>query len=64
MPDVNGYEAYSHIKKSGRKVPVIAQTAYALSGEREQILDAGFDDYISKPIKQDILLKVVSRFLI
>ncbi len=61
MPKKNGYDAKDLIKKINPNVPIIAQTAYALSGEREKILDAGFDDYIAKPIKQANLLEVILR---
>lgn len=61
MPIMDGYEAISEIRKMSSSVPVIAQTAYAFSSEREKILNSGFNDYISKPIKQmhfyDILAK-------
>jgi len=61
MPIMDGYEAISLIRKMSANVPVIAQTAYAFSSEREKILNSGFNDYISKPIKQmhfyDILAK-------
>jgi len=40
----------------------VAQTAYALDGEREKILDAGCDDYLSKPIKQAALFSILNKF--
>ncbi|MCD4666044.1 MAG: response regulator, partial [Bacteroidales bacterium] len=49
IPGLNGYEATREIKKINDKVPVIAQTAYAMAGEKEKCLSAGCDDYISKP---------------
>ncbi len=45
-----------------RSVPFIAQTAYAMSGDRERLLEAGFDDYISKPISKFLLLKVIEKY--
>ncbi len=47
-----------------RSVPFIAQTAYAMSGDRERLLEAGFDDYISKPISKFLLLKVIEKYKI
>jgi len=47
-----------------RNVPFIAQTAYAMTGDRERLLEAGFDDYISKPISKNQLLKIVEKYLI
>jgi CheY-like chemotaxis protein len=57
MPEMDGFEATSRIrefeKKSGRRVPIMAITAYALEGDREKFIAAGADDYISKPIESD-----------
>ena len=63
MPDMNGYEATKKIKKIRPKLPIIAQTAYALLGDEEKSLDAGCDDYISKPIKRELLMEKLGRFL-
>jgi two-component system, cell cycle response regulator DivK len=59
MPEMNGYESMKQIKDSKGNTKIIAQTAFAMSGEREEILDAGFDGYISKPIKIAELLKLL-----
>jgi PAS domain S-box-containing protein len=57
MPEMDGFEATSRIrefeKKSGRRVPIMAITAYALEGDREKFIAAGADDYITKPIESD-----------
>ncbi len=63
MPEMDGYEATTIIKRDWPNLPIIAQTAYALVGQREKILAAGFDDYISKPIKQKTLLAIISKYL-
>jgi two-component system, sensor histidine kinase and response regulator len=63
LPYMNGYEATEEIKKLRKDVTVIAQTAYAMSGEREKSLAAGCDEYISKPIKPKDLITLVSKFL-
>ncbi len=63
MPDLDGFVATKEIKKINKKVPIIAQTAYALAGDREKALRAGCDDYIAKPIKKDDLFKVLNRHL-
>ncbi len=49
MPEMNGYEATREIRKFNTKVVIIAQTAFALTGERDQAMAAGCDDYIAKP---------------
>ncbi|MEZ5197334.1 MAG: PAS domain S-box protein [Bacteroidales bacterium] len=59
MPELNGYEATMLIKKIRRDLPVISQTAYAMANDREKSLQAGCDDYISKPIKPNELLRKI-----
>lgn len=61
MPKKNGYDAREAIHEINPRIPIVAQTAYALSGEREKILQAGFNDYIAKPIKQATLLEVIIK---
>ncbi len=61
MPEMNGYEAMKYIKETKTGVAIIAQTAFAMSGEREEILEAGFDGYISKPIKIPQLLSIINE---
>jgi len=63
IPGLNGYEATREIKKINTKVPVIAQTAYAMAGEKEKCLSAGCDDYISKPYDRTKLISKVDGYL-
>jgi len=63
MPLMNGFEATRLIKSSMPDLPVIAQTAYALSDDRPKALAAGCDHYISKPISKKALLSALSRYL-
>jgi PAS domain S-box-containing protein len=63
MPKMNGYEATREIKKIRPEIPVIAQTAHALYGEKEKATEAGCDDYIAKPIKTTVLYKVLEKYL-
>jgi signal transduction histidine kinase/CheY-like chemotaxis protein len=67
MPDIDGFEATAAIRKkekeSGAHTPIIAMTAHAMSGDRERCLDAGMDNYISKPIHAAELLDLVAKYL-
>ncbi|MBN2237293.1 MAG: response regulator [Bacteroidales bacterium] len=63
MPNVDGYEATSEIKKTKPKLPVIAQTAYALNSDYQRVFDSGCDDYITKPILGASLLDKMAVFL-
>lgn len=63
MPVLDGYEATQEIKKFAPNLPVIAQTAYALKGEKEKSLAAGCDAYVSKPIDAGELLAILNRLL-
>lgn len=62
MPVMNGYEATEHIKKYEPKLPVIIQTAFALSGDRETSFEAGCDAYLSKPINANELYRLMKKF--
>ena len=63
LPKKNGFEVFRAIKQASPNTPVIAQTAYALPEEENQIRDENFDDYLAKPILRDKLLKILYRFL-
>lgn len=63
MPGMDGYEATHAIKKNHQNLPIIAQTAYALKGERENSIAAGCDNYISKPIDSRELLAILGKYL-
>ena len=65
LPDIDGLDIVRKIRSSStnREVPVIAQTAYAMSGDDKKSIEAGCDDYISKPIEIDQLLEKVNKFI-
>lgn len=62
MPEMDGFEALQKIREKGIKVPVIALTAHAMKGDRERCVQAGFNDYLSKPISRKALTECLSRF--
>jgi CheY-like chemotaxis protein/anti-sigma regulatory factor (Ser/Thr protein kinase) len=62
MPGLNGLEATMQIRKFNKNIPIIAQTAYALAGDRETALQAGCNNYISKPLNSRELHKIISRY--
>ncbi len=63
MPDMDGYTATGEIRKLNSKVPIIAITAHGLKGDREKCIQAGMDDYISKPINIKELVDIVDKWL-
>jgi len=68
MPEMDGFEATHRlreweIKTNSKRTPVIAMTARAMEGDRNLCLQAGMDDYLSKPVSPDKLLSVLSRWL-
>ncbi|MEK7720528.1 MAG: ATP-binding protein [Bacteroidota bacterium] len=63
MPEMNGHEATRQIRQFNREVAIIAYTAFGLSGDREKAIDAGCNDYISKPIKKAELHAIIQKHL-
>jgi CheY-like chemotaxis protein len=65
MPEVDGYEATRRIRKDGKQgsIPIIAMTAHALQGDRQRCLEAGMDDYITKPVNPQLLYKTLAHHL-
>ncbi|MDO8897475.1 MAG: response regulator, partial [Bacteroidales bacterium] len=63
LPILNGYDATRMIKKINPMVPVIAQTAYAMDVEVGKAMEAGCDDYVTKPIDRFLLLDKISLHL-
>ena len=68
MPEMDGYEASRHLKQKMQDgeittIPIIAMTAHAMIGDRQKCIEAGMDDYISKPTKKQDLMVVLERWL-
>lgn len=68
MPEMDGDEATVLIrerekaKQTGEHIPIIAMTAFAMSGDRERFMDAGMDDYLTKPVSSEVVERAVKRF--
>lgn len=65
LPGVDGWEATRRIKSDNRakNITIIGLSAHAMEGDREKALDAGCDDYLTKPIDEDLLLETLNRYL-
>lgn len=65
MPGMDGYEAIGYINADPQlsKVPVIAVTAQAMTGDREKIIEAGASAYVSKPVNVDALVGLLENYL-
>ena len=61
LPKIDGYVATKKIKELWPDIKIIAQTAYAMAGEKERCFEAGCDDYISKPINIAELFDTIER---
>lgn len=63
LPGISGIEVLKEIKKINKNIPIIAETAYALTGDKEKYISLGFNDYIAKPILPIQLLEIISKYL-
>lgn len=61
MPEMDGYEATKQIREFNNDVIIIAQTAFGMNDDREKALEAGCNDYISKPINRLSLIELIKK---
>ncbi|MBN2214268.1 MAG: tetratricopeptide repeat protein [Bacteroidales bacterium] len=64
MPVMDGYKAAKAIKKINHNIPVIAQTSFAMEGEKEKCLIAGCDDYLAKPLDLNELFAKMNKYMV
>ena len=62
MPEMDGYETTKEIRKFNREIVIVAQTAYALSEDKEMAINAGCTDYLSKPVNREMLEKLICKY--
>jgi CheY-like chemotaxis protein len=66
MPEMDGFEATAAVRRAElatkRHLPIVAMTAHAMTGDRERCLAAGMDEYISKPIRAQLVLDIIEKY--
>ncbi|HON17814.1 MAG TPA: response regulator [Salinivirgaceae bacterium] len=62
LPIMDGYEATKKIREFNQTVPIIAQTAYVMSGEEEKTKEAGCNAYLTKPLRLNVVLETIESF--
>ncbi len=61
MPLLDGYKATQKIRETNQNVVIVAQTAYAMAGDKEKALEAGCNDYITKPLNRKLLMDLIEK---
>jgi CheY-like chemotaxis protein len=65
MPEMDGKAATQTLRRLGfDKIPIVAMTAHAMKGDREMCIEAGMNDYITKPIKRETVFEMIHKFVL
>jgi len=64
LPKMSGWEVCQALRQAlgMDSMPIVALTAHAIKGDREKAMDSGFDDYVTKPIDEDLLFETVEKY--
>lgn len=62
MPEMDGFEATQKIRERDKEIPIIAVTAFAFDQDRQKAIQAGCNDYMSKPISRELLKKMITKW--
>ena len=62
MPEMSGHEATKRIRQFNKDIIIIAQTANALTSDRNNAIDSGCNDYLSKPINKEVLIRLIEDY--
>ena len=62
MPIMDGYTAVAKLRASGYDLPIVALTAHAMSGDKNKCLEAGCNDYATKPINEQCLIDLLNKY--
>ena len=63
LPGIDGYEATRRIRASGATVPILGLSAYAMAGDSKRALAAGCNDYLTKPLNDELLFEKLEQYL-
>jgi CheY-like chemotaxis protein len=63
MPKMSGFETVPLIREFNATIPIIAQTAFTMSGDKEKMISIGCNDFISKPIEEDSFLRKLAKYI-
>ncbi len=63
MPGMDGFQATKEIRQFAKELPIIALTAYAMADDKDTSLEAGCNDYISKPVKRNRIFSILDKYL-